>query len=302
MSRFYELTHVSPAHPLSRFFTSWLLPTPVFLAYRAFLCLYAVLVIIISNSLTPDDAGSRFSYFTWLTFWGITCYLIVSTAHTFSYWRYGRAWLEDWPKPLQFLHVLYYSTIVVLPWTVTAVYWAVLFDKFDSEYQAWSNVRMHASHSFVLAIPNRAICMLSVANMYLCDMQISVHALNAVIAFLEIVVPRSEPLPWMHIPLFMPILGGYLAIAYITKATQGFYTYSFLDPKRSGSGVTAAYCIGILIGTVLLFSIVKGLIWVRMWATERKLGMMGKFSERDPRREIEVDGEEDIEEMKRVAV
>ncbi|KAF3902142.1 hypothetical protein ABW21_db0205011 [Orbilia brochopaga] len=266
MSRFDELTHISSAHSLSRFFTSWLLPTPLFLAYRAFLCLYAVLVIIISNSLTPSAAGSRFSYFTWLTYWGITCYLIVSVAHTFSYWRYGRAWLEDWPKPLRFLHVFYYSTIVVLPWTVTAVYWAVLFDRFDNEYDAWSNI--------------------------------SVHALNAVIAFLEIIIPRTEPLPWMHILFMLPIMGGYLGIAYITHATQGFYTYSFLDPKRSGAGITAAYCIGILIGTVILFSLVKGLVWLRVWVTERKLGFVGKFSERDPRREIAGDAEEDIEEMK----
>ncbi|KAF3934624.1 hypothetical protein ABW20_dc0102205 [Dactylellina cionopaga] len=260
MRSFYDLNHVSPAYPLSRFTTSWLLPSPLFLAYRAFLCLYSVLVLIIANALRPSSAASRFSYFTWLTYWGITCYLIISLAHTFSYWRYGKAWLESWPKWLQFLHVLLYSTVVVLPYTVTAVYWAVLFDGFEDKYDAWSNI--------------------------------SVHALNATVAFLEIMIPRTNPLPWLHIPWFILILGGYLGIAYITKATQGFYTYSFLDPNNKGSGITAAYCVGIVVGTVLLFSIVKGLVWLRLWVTESKLHLEGKFSERDGRRGERVVGEE----------
>ncbi|KAF3904283.1 hypothetical protein AA313_de0208470 [Arthrobotrys entomopaga] len=246
---FYDLNHISPAYPLSRFFTSWFLPSHFFLAYRALLALYASLVIIISNALMPSSAGSRFSYFTWLTYWGITCYMLVSLAHTYSYWKTGRAWLEGWPRVLQFLHVLYYSTVVVLPWTVTAVYWGVLFDGFETEYDAWSNI--------------------------------SVHALNSVTAFLEIIITRASPMPWIHIPWFIGILAGYLGIAYITHTTQGFYTYSFLDPNNKGSGITAAYCVGITIGTVVLFCIVKGLVWLRMWVTENKLGMKGKFSPRD---------------------
>ncbi|EWC48054.1 hypothetical protein DRE_02633 [Drechslerella stenobrocha 248] len=255
MPTFYERAHVSPAHPLSRNFTSWLLPTPFFLAYRAIICLYAVLVIVVSNCLRPAQAGPRFSYFTWLTFWGITCYLLVSLAHTFSYWRNGRAWLESWPRWLQFLHGLYYTTVVVLPWTVTAVYWAVLFDRFKSQYGAWNNI--------------------------------SVHALNSVIAFLEIVVPRTEPIPWIHIPFIVVILGGYLAVAYITKATQGFYTYAFLDPTRSGAGATAGYCIGVLVATIILFSVVKGFIWLRVWVTERKFGFLGRFSAADAREKVD---------------
>lgn len=146
MNKFYQLNHISPSHRQSRYFSSWLLPSPVFLAYRALLCLYSVLVIIIANALRPDSAGSRFSYFTWLTYWGITFYLLVSLAHTFSYWKYGKAWLESWPKSLQLLHGVFYTTITVLPWTVTAVYWAVLFDEFGDEYDAWSNVSLFSLH------------------------------------------------------------------------------------------------------------------------------------------------------------
>ncbi|EPS39456.1 hypothetical protein H072_6762 [Dactylellina haptotyla CBS 200.50] len=252
MRSFYDLNHVSPAYPLSRFFTSWFLPSTVFLVYRAALCLYSVLVIVIANALRPDSAGSRFSYFTWLTYWGITCYLLVSLAHTYSYWKTGRSFLESWPRWLQFLHVLFYSTIVVLPWTVTAVYWAILYDGFTEEYDAWSNI--------------------------------SVHALNAVVAFLEITVPRTSPIPWIHIPWFIGILGGYLGVAYITKSTQGYYTYSFLDANRKGAGTTAGYCVGIVAGTIILFAIVKGVIILRVWVTESKLGLKGKFSPRDASR------------------
>ncbi|KAF3932485.1 hypothetical protein ABW19_dt0207478 [Dactylella cylindrospora] len=250
MSKFYELNHISPSHQLNRFFTSWLLPSPIFLIYRGLLCLYSAVVIIVANALTPEDAGTRFSYFTWLTYWGITLYLIVSFAHTFSYWRSGKAWLEGWPRFFQFLHGLYYSTIIVLPWTVTAVYWAILFDgEFEDEYSAWSNI--------------------------------SVHALNSGVALLEIIIPRTSPPPWIHMPWFVGILGGYLGVAYITKSTQGFYTYSFLNPDKSGAGITAAYCAGVVVGTLVLFAIIKGVIWVRVWVTERLLGMTGKFSGKD---------------------
>jgi hypothetical protein len=47
----------------------------------------------------------------------------------------------------------------------------------------------------------------------------------------------------------------YLGVAYITHATQGFYVYSFLNPSKGS--ILAAYIIGILAGTVLVFSIVN---------------------------------------------
>lgn len=113
------------------------------------------------------------------------------------------------------------------------------------------------------------------------NVQISSHGLNSVIALLEIILPRTQPLPWIQLPWFVFIMGGYLGIAYITEATQGFYTYSFLNPDTKGAGITAAYCIGIMAGTAILFCIVKGLIWVRMWITERLFHMTGKLSHKD---------------------
>lgn len=40
----------------------------------------------------------------------------------------------------------------------------------------------------------------------------------------------------------------------------------------------AAYVAGIAIGTMVVFGIVWGLIWLRRFVTEKKLGKTGKFS------------------------
>lgn len=69
----------------------------------------------------------------------------------------------------------------------------------------------------------------------------------------------------------------YLALAYLTHATQGFYPYSFLDPNN-GSGKLAAYIIGILAAACVIYGIVWVIIWIRRWITETKLAMHGKFA------------------------
>jgi hypothetical protein len=58
---------------------------------------------------------------------------------------------------------------------------------------------------------------------------ISMHALNTVFAGLEIILPRSEPHPWLLLVPIVIILALYLGLAYLTHATEGFYVYSFLD-------------------------------------------------------------------------
>ena len=58
---------------------------------------------------------------------------------------------------------------------------------------------------------------------------ISMHALNSVFAGLEIILPRSDPHPWLLLVPIIIILALYLGLAYLTHATEGFYVYSFLD-------------------------------------------------------------------------
>uniref|UniRef100_L2FNW7 Uncharacterized protein n=1 Tax=Colletotrichum fructicola (strain Nara gc5) TaxID=1213859 RepID=L2FNW7_COLFN len=149
------------------------------------------------------------------------------------------------------LHAFYYTTITTYPFIVTIVYWAIIYSGpwYEEEFNAWSNV--------------------------------SQHAMNSGFALFEIIIPRTSAaqLEWVHMLWLIIVLALYLALAYVTHATQGFYTYDFLDIQKNGSGKTAAYIIGIAVAGIVFYLIVKGLIWLREWVTERKLGMDGKFAQ-----------------------
>jgi hypothetical protein len=129
------------------------------------------------------------------------------------------------------------------------VFWAVLFSTFDTPFTTWSNV--------------------------------SQHALNSVYALVEILVPRTSPLPWLHIIAVVIILAMYLGLAYVTHATQGFYVYSFLDPAENSRGVVAGYIVGILAASIVIFIVVKYIILARLIVTEKKMGKAGRFSRED---------------------
>lgn len=47
--------------------------------------------------------------------------------------------------------------------------------------------------------------------------------MNAGMALFEIIFANTRPLPWIHLPFNILFLACYLAVAYITHATQGFY-------------------------------------------------------------------------------
>jgi len=91
---------------------------------------------------------------------------------------------------------------------------------------------------------------------------ISKHALNSVFALFEIIFTNVEPIPWIDLGPCVVMLGCYLGVAYITHATQGFYTYAFLDPEKKGK-MLAGYIIGIAIAECIIFAIVKGLMVLR---------------------------------------
>jgi hypothetical protein len=91
---------------------------------------------------------------------------------------------------------------------------------------------------------------------------------------------------WIHIPITVVILLGYLGVAYITHATQGFYSthyflskkmytshlytaYSFLDPHKEGKKL-AVFIVGIGIGQIVIFLIVRLIIVVREKLTKDK--------------------------------
>ncbi|KAM0299919.1 hypothetical protein HYE67_005778 [Fusarium culmorum] len=243
--------------PSNRFETSWLLNPWLLFAARALISVYAFVTrfFIIGWTCSHDDLGGcrdvgrSFSYFTILTYWGIAFYFAVAALHTVTYAIRGRSLLDSFPRPLKALHALFYSTVTTYPFLVTIVYWVVLYKGpwFPVEFNAWSNI--------------------------------SQHGLNSLFALFEIIVPRTNPPQWVHIAWLIFILALYLALAYLTHATQGFYVYNFLDYQDvGGRGIVAGYIIGIAVGIVIIFCIVWCIIWVRRWLTETKLGMDGKFA------------------------
>jgi hypothetical protein len=267
ISRFYLLMGVDDNFdPSHRFETSWLLTPWLLGAWRALFSLFAFTTTFFMfgwRNTHGDAIDSRrsFNYFTNLTFWGISFYGLFSAYHTLAYARSGQAPLNRWPKILQVLHSLFYTTIVVFPFIVTIVYWAILYSGhwFRSDFDAFTNVcdcTPHLSRDLNPLTPS----------------QVSQHALNSIIAFSEIVLPRTSPPPFLHIPFLILILGLYLGVAYITRATQDFYIYHFLNPD-TGSGKVTGYCFGILAVNVVIFLVISGAIWLRRRVTEKKLGM-----------------------------
>ncbi|KAL4729021.1 hypothetical protein ACLX1H_003429 [Fusarium chlamydosporum] len=229
--------------PSNRFETSWLLNPWLLFAARALISVYAFVTrfFVIGWTCTHDELGGckavgmSFSYFTILTYWGIAFYFAVAALHTVTYAIRGRSLLDTFPRPLQALHALFYSTIVTYPFLVTIVYWVVLYKG------PWFPLDLFA--------------------------------------LFEIVIPRTNPPQWVHLVWLIFILALYLALAYLTHATQGFYVYNFLDYKDvGGRGIVAGYILGIAVGIVIIFCIVWCIIWVRRWLTETKLGMDGKFA------------------------
>lgn len=57
---------------------------------------------------------------------------------------------------------------------------------------------------------------------------ISFHGLNSVFAMVEVLLPRTEPPPFIHVVILLVILLVYLALAYLTHYTQGWYVYEWL--------------------------------------------------------------------------
>lgn len=102
--------------------------------------------------------------------------------------------------------------------------------------------------------------------------------MNSSFALFEIILTRTDPPPFIHTVWLIIILAGYLGVAYITRATEGWYVYSFLNPANGP--VLAGYIVGIAAGAIIIFSFVNGLIRGRKWVTEVKFQKNGKFGNR----------------------
>jgi hypothetical protein len=65
----------------------------------------------------------------------------------------------------------------------------------------------------------------------------------------------------------------YVELAYLTYHTEGFYTYSFLDPGPNGehSGRVTAYCFGIFAAILVIYILSWAAIWLRRRLTGGKI-------------------------------
>ncbi|RPD59105.1 hypothetical protein L226DRAFT_99274 [Lentinus tigrinus ALCF2SS1-7] len=199
--------------------------------YALFVALYQLIWEAVREDGT---ANGYFSYFTHLSYIGLIAYQFAAGVQTLCYALNGQSSypLQRWPRFLQFLHRFLYSTVTTYPLVVTVIFWSLLSDSstFESTYSTWINI--------------------------------SEHALNTVYALLEITLTSVAPSPWLYLPLCVFTLACYLGVAYITEATQGFYTYSFLDPGKEHAKL-AGYIIAVGIAECLAFLLARGLAWVR---------------------------------------
>ncbi|OJJ47925.1 hypothetical protein ASPZODRAFT_94944 [Penicilliopsis zonata CBS 506.65] len=248
-------------NPLA-FSTSWLLPPAALAALRGLLSLYIFVTIIFIWAWygahgESSAIGETFSYFTWLTYFGLGFYFLVAALHSAYYARTGRSLFTRWPRALLALHSLFYSTVTTFPFLVTIVYWGAIYSPpwFTEKFEAWANI--------------------------------SQHGFNSLFALLEIGLATTPPHPLINLPFLVLILLLYLALAYLTYHDEGWYPYSFLDIKTNGSGLVTGYCFGILAAILVIFAISCALIWLRRKLTKEVV----KRSARD----VSDRGEENLE-------
>ena len=241
------------------FVTSWILPTYLLAASRALLSVYCFSTIFYSFAwfaghevvfhlkdidipaitfiVGKEGIRQSFSYFTYLSYWGLAFYLFFASMHTFVFARTGHCWLDRWPRPLQAAHSVFYTTVVCCPFLVSSVYWVSMsVGWYKHDFNEWS--------------------------------MLSIHALNSVFAIFEIVFSQTRPPPWAHLGVLLLIMSTYLGVAYITKATEDVYIYLWLDPKVGWEKILA-HVIGYAVVMVFYFNLVKGAIWLRCQITNK---------------------------------
>ncbi|CAO2648605.1 Nn.00g078720.m01.CDS01 [Neocucurbitaria sp. VM-36] len=198
-----------------------------------------------SYTIQQSDAaiGQSFSFFTYLTFWSLGFYFLASSIHTFMYAFRQRTWLHQWPKPLQLAHSLYYSGTTSFPFLVTIVFWGTMNSGWPSgRFEQWINI--------------------------------SVHALNSLFAIVEIILPATQPPPWTHLCVVLGVLSTYLGLAYLTRETQGFYVYEWMNPAH-GNWSIVLHIAGYAGGMIALFVLARYAIVLRNVVAE-KMGLTRK--------------------------
>jgi hypothetical protein len=253
-----------------RFVTSWFI-TPVILApLRLLFSLYVFTTIFFSfgwfahhdvtwrlkDFTLPAYAfpigtaaiGHSFSYFTYLSYWGLGFYLLFASIHTFAYARRSTTSLHTtFPPPLQIMHSTLYTTVTCFPILVTIIFWGSLFNGFagSTVFYRWHNV--------------------------------SIHGFNSIFALFEILATCTKSPPLLHLLVMCTIMSVYLGLAYLTRRTSHFWVYEWLDPEF-GNGQIVAHVFGYAALVTCVFGFVWCLIWGRGWLVgDKEAGGKGKI-------------------------
>ncbi|KAF2017011.1 hypothetical protein BU24DRAFT_448779 [Aaosphaeria arxii CBS 175.79] len=246
--------------PSHSFFRSNYVPTLVLASIRAIIAIYCFTTMIVcyswlANNLSTnnlqdvnidsytlyigsDGIHQSFSFFTYLTFWSLGFYFSFASMHTFCYAIKGRTWLQSWPRILQLFHYFYYTSITCFPFLVTIVFWGTMYSGPwpKGRFEQWINI--------------------------------SVHGLNSLFALTEVVLPATSTSPWSHLSILLLVLSAYLGLAYLTRLTQGFYVYEWMNPAHGNASIIL-HILGYTVGIISIFVIVKGAIWLKRYLAER---------------------------------
>ncbi|KZT56414.1 hypothetical protein CALCODRAFT_483992 [Calocera cornea HHB12733] len=242
MVQIYALLGVrEPFDPELHWVTSWAFPRSVYAAIRLFLALYTLISALVDVALTAKSGGvfGYYSYFTNLSYIGIVSWFWASGVQTafFAFREKTGYPLQRWPRFLRFMHSLLFTTIAVYPIIVLVVVWAILYDPvvyWANTYNTWD--------------------------------EISGHIINSVLITFEVIFSDIGPMPWWHMLFIVIGLALYLGLAYITRASQGFYTYSFLNPATQHAKL-AGYIVGIGLGGCVVFILMRYIIVLRVRLT-----------------------------------
>ncbi|KAH7412117.1 hypothetical protein DE146DRAFT_603124 [Phaeosphaeria sp. MPI-PUGE-AT-0046c] len=258
----YEAWGIDPTagfDPSKSFVRSHFVSPLVLAVVRAVLCIYSFTTMITcyawlahrtatiklkdvnigSYTIQQSDAaiGQSFSFFTYLTFWSLGSYFLISSIHTFVYFFHQRTWLHTWPRLLQLAHSMYYTSVTSFPFLVTIVFWGTMNSGWPAgRFEQWINI--------------------------------SVHGLNSLFATVEIVLPATIPPPITHLGVVLGVLSVYLGLAYITRLTQDFYVYEWMNPAHGNASIIL-HVLGYAGGMIAIFFLVRYAIVARNMLAEK---------------------------------
>jgi hypothetical protein len=132
---------------------------------------------------------------------------------------------------------MYYSSITSFPFLVTLIFWGTMNSGWPAgRFEQW--------------------------------IIISVHGLNSIFAITEIVLPATAPLPCTHLVVLLGVLSVYLGLAYLTRYTQGWYVYEWLNPEHGYTSIVL-HVLGYAGAMAAIFFVVRYAIVARNMFAER---------------------------------